>query len=73
MQRVLEDSSSQTFREIGAFVQQSHPSQPGKARQRILPTALAIAGSINAADNIDTFPSLQRFLHSQVCLFIALC
>ena len=73
MQEVLEDANKGTFRELASFAraQQCSPSKrrtTSAGYQRLLPTALTVAGGVNSSDHARTFPDLVSLLRAQVPL-----
>jgi hypothetical protein len=65
----LDAANAETFDRLADFAFEKH-SNPHKrrkmgTRQRIVPTALAVAGSISAADHSETFPSLACCLRKK--------
>lgn len=67
-QDVLEKATTTTFRELGAYAKAQHVIGVKAAfgRRRLVPTALAVAGSMNSADHAGTFSALVAYLQEQV-------
>lgn len=73
-QGVLDAANAETFDGLAEYAFEKH-SNPHKrrrtgGRQRMVATALAVAGSINAADHSETFPSLAECLRSKVSVLV---
>ena len=70
IQDVLEEATNSTFRELEAYANAQHAGHTNSAfgRHRLVPTALAVAGSMNAADHAGTFSALVSFLRAKVML-----
>ena len=70
VQEVLEATNTSAFQALAAYAFQQHSSphkwRAAASRQRIIPTALAVAGSISAADHSETFPALVAELRRKV-------
>ncbi|CAK0784901.1 hypothetical protein CVIRNUC_008106 [Coccomyxa viridis] len=69
MRDVLEEATNSTFRELEAYANAQHAGHTNSAfgRHRLVPTALAVAGSMNAADHAGTFSALVSFLRAKGC------
>ena len=67
VQAVQDSANADTFERLAAYAFQEHASCSKRQRQRIVPTALAVSGSINPADHADTFPGLLQALRDKVC------
>lgn len=69
-QDVLDETTTSTFRELGAYAKAQHLEGANAAfgRHRLVPTALAVAGSMNSADHAGTFAALVVYLRKQVIL-----
>ena len=67
-QDVLEKATTSTFKELGAYVKGQHLEGVNAAfgKRRLVPTALAVAGSMNSADHAGTFSALVAYLREQV-------
>ncbi len=68
MQEVLEKATNTTFKELGAYAKAQHAGGANAAFgvRRLVPTALAVAGSMNSADHAGTFSALVAYLREQV-------
>lgn len=70
LQEVLAKANEDSFSRIVDYAFKEHQScfrkQKLAARQRIVPTALAISGSINPTDHAETFPTLMHMLQERV-------
>ena len=70
LQEVLEATNTSAFHALAEYAFQQHISphkrRSAASRQRIIPTALAVAGSISAADHSETFPALVAELRRKV-------
>ena len=64
------EATNCTFRELEAYAKAQHAGHTNSAfgRHRLVPTALAVAGSMNAADHAGTFSALSSFLRAKVML-----
>ena len=67
-QDVLKEATTSTFKELGAYVKGQHLEGVNAAfgKRRLVPTALAVAGSMNSADHAGTFSALVAYLREQV-------
>lgn len=72
LQAVHDKANEETFDKLGMYVFQmhtdAHKDQRKQSRQRIVPTALAISGSITATDQEETLPMLLQSLRGKVVL-----
>ena len=70
LQAVQESANAGIFGRIADYAfgehDRLHKRQKFTARQRIVPTALAISGCINPADHAETFPILLQKLKDKV-------
>lgn len=72
MQEVLQAANEDTFMHLTEFIFKQHPQlRPNKrlctaASTRLIPTALGIAGGVNATDHQKTFTNLAAFLQERV-------
>lgn len=70
-QEVLESTNQETFAHLADFAVEQHQEyNPAKrisyvAAQRLIPTALTVAGGVNSADHARTFPDLVALLKSK--------
>lgn len=76
MQSTLEDMDTEVFTAILELATAHHPTASKRASlprygQHRLPTALVLAGGVNSADHVTTFPNLANFLKSSGC-YVAL-
>lgn len=72
-QEVLQKAHEGTFKELAAFARMQHTStakrrasEASLGYQRLVPTAMAVAGGVNSTDHARTFPELVTLLRSQV-------
>ena len=75
-QDVLEQTSQATLKTVSDFAASQHRSRakrcgPAHPLRRLVPTAVTIAGGINAADHADTFAELIRVLRAEVGIHTA--
>lgn len=72
VQAIEDSANTQIFSKIANYAfgahERMHKRQKLAARQRIVPAALAISGSINPADHAHTFPMLLQMLREKASL-----
>ena len=67
----MEQTSQKTLRAVSDFAASQHRSRakrrgPAHPLRRLVPTAVTIAGGINAVDHASTFADLVKLLRSEV-------
>ena len=67
----MEQTSQATLRTVAEFAASQHRSRakcrgPVSPLRRLVPTAVTVAGGINAADHANTFADLVKLLRTEV-------